>query len=114
MPKKTKAALYVRCSTVEQNTVMQLSELSECLAGRGWGLFKVYEDKATGSNVNRPLFQELMKDARGKRFDVVIVWKLDRFARSLKDLVNHLQELTDLGIGFVSLKDAGVDLTTPT
>ncbi len=93
---------------------MQIHELQEFAASRGWTIFAVYEDTATGTNTNRPMFQKMMADARAKRFDVLAVWKLDRFARSLRDLVNHLQELTDLGIGFVSVKDAGIDLTTPT
>lgn len=114
MEKKLRCAIYLRVSTMDQKTDLQHDELKSYCAARGWTVTQVYEDKATGCNTNRTHFQKLMKDAHARRFDVLAVWKLDRFARSLKDLVNHLQELTDLGIGFVSIKDAGVDLTTPT
>lgn len=84
---------------------MQLTELEEEASKRGLIVSKVYEDKATGTNTNRPAFQEMMGDARARKFDLLMVWKLDRFARSLRDLIIHLQELTDLGVTFVSLKD---------
>lgn len=108
-------ALYVRCSTADQSTALQIEELQSHAIERGWKIHEVYDDHGkTGRNTDRPQFQRLMEDARKHRFDIVLVWKLDRFARSLRDLVNTLQILTDLGIGFVSLKDSGVDLTTPT
>ncbi len=78
---------------------------------RDWDLFEIYEDKATGTNKNRPMLKGLMADARTRKFDIIICWKLDRFARSLKDLITMLQELTELGVDFVSLKDQ-IDLTT--
>lgn len=114
MAKQVRCAIYIRCSTAEQNTAMQLADLEECAKTRDWVIFKTYEDKATGTNTNRPMFQEMMADARAKRFDVLAIWKLDRMSRSLRDFVVTLQELSDLGISFVSIKDAGVDLTTPT
>lgn len=113
MEKKIRCAIYIRCSTAEQNSEMQLCELDEFVALKGWSISKVYEDKATGTNMNRLRFQEMMKDARSKKFNILLVWKLDRFARSLKDLIMCLQELSDLGIHFVSIKDQ-IDLTTST
>lgn len=108
-----RVAFYVRCSTLEQNTSMQITELQDYALSRAWSVYRIYEDMATGTNTNRASFQEMMKDARDGKFDVLAIWKLDRFARSLKDLVNNLQELTDLGVGFVSIKDSGVDVTSP-
>ncbi len=104
-------ALYVRVSTSDQSTELQIRELSQFIQARGWDSFKVYEDKATGTNGNRPLLKQLLVDARERKFDVVVIWKLDRLFRSLKDLISTLQEFTDLGIDFISLKD-NIDLTT--
>jgi DNA invertase Pin-like site-specific DNA recombinase len=73
----------------------------------------LYEDKATGTNTNRPQFRNLMQDAHSRQFDIVLVWKLDRMARSLKDLIYTLQELSELGVTFISLRDH-LDLTTST
>jgi DNA invertase Pin-like site-specific DNA recombinase len=71
----------------------------------------VYEDKATGTNTSRPQYRKLMVDARARKLDLILVWKLDRMARSLKDLILTLQELSDLGVTFVSLRD-NLDLST--
>lgn len=105
MEKKLKVVVYLRCSTSEQSTDMQLSELNEYAAARGLTVQKIYQDQRTGTNTNRPAFQQMMKDARSRKFNLLLIWKLDRFARSLRDLLSHLQELTELGITFVSLKD---------
>lgn len=80
-------ALYVRVSTNEQNCDLQRIELLSFLDIKGWELFEIYEDKATGTNANRPMLQKLLSDARDKKFDLIICWKLDRFFRSLKDLI---------------------------
>ena len=108
---KLRAVLYLRISTAEQSCSMQEAELLPFVESRGWQLTKVYEDQATGTNANRAAFQDMMCDARARKFDVILVWKLDRLARSLKDLVTTLQELSELNVAFVSLKDQ-VDLTT--
>src|SRR3990167_2051874 len=104
MTKATKCAMYIRVSTQDQNTSLQLDELQNYVKARGWTICKIYEDKDTGTNTSRTMFEQMMKDARTKKFDILLVWKLDRFARSLKDLVNNLQELTDLGVALISLK----------
>jgi DNA invertase Pin-like site-specific DNA recombinase len=106
-----RVAIYLRVSTQDQSTDLQRSELMFYVKARGWDLIEIYEDKATGTNKNRPLLKELMHDASSRKFDIVLCWKLDRFARSLKDLITMLQELTELGVDFVSLKDQ-IDLTT--
>jgi len=105
------AGIYLRVSTQEQSCDLQERELMQFIEARGWTAFETYEDKATGTNGNRPELKRLLRDARARKFDVLICWKLDRLFRSLKDLVSTLQELSDLGIEFVSLKDQ-IDLTT--
>ena len=109
MPKK--AAIYVRVSTAEQNTDMQLSDLQEYAGRRGYEIFNVYEDIITGAAKKRPALDRLMDDAKKRRFDVVLVWKFDRFARSLKMLIDHLELFEQLGIDFISYKE-NIDTTT--
>lgn len=108
-----RVALYLRTSTQEQSTALQLDELQAFVAARGWKNVTVYEDQASGTNSNRPQLKHLLADARQRKVDVIACWKLDRLARSLKDLLNMLQEFNELGIAFVSLKD-NIDLTTST
>lgn len=104
-------AVYLRVSTQDQSTELQKREILQYVQSRGWGPPQIYEDKATGTNANRPMLKALLGDCRERKVDVVIAWKLDRFFRSLKDLVTTLQELTELGIDFISLKDH-IDLST--
>ncbi len=106
-----KVSLYVRVSTQDQCCDLQKDELLTFLKSRGYELYGVFEDKATGTNGNRAQFKELMAAARAKEFQVLLVWKMDRLFRSLKDLILTLQELEELGISFISLKDS-IDLTT--
>ncbi|HAR41982.1 MAG TPA: resolvase [Bdellovibrionales bacterium] len=106
-----RVAIYLRVSTQDQATELQQRELTAYVQARGWVVFKTYEDKATGTTANRAMLKAMLTDARLRRFDRIIVWKLDRFARSLKDLVTMLQELSELGIEFISLRD-NIDLTT--
>lgn len=113
MDKQRRCAIYIRVSTLDQNTDIQSLELLEYVKSRCWKAIKVYEDKSTGTHTNRPAFKELIKDAHQRKFDIIIVWKLDRIFRSLKDCLNNLYELAELGVEFVSLKDSGIDMTTP-
>lgn len=106
-----KVAIYCRVSTDQQSTDMQKRELTEYCKAKGWTITTVYEDQRTGTNTNRPAFQRLMADARQKQFDAALVYKVDRMARSLKDLIVTLQELIELKVEFVSLKD-NIDMTT--
>lgn len=82
-----RVALYIRISTNEQNCDLQRKELLSFLDTKDWELFEIYEGKATGTNANWPMLQKLLSDARDKKFDLIICWKLDRFFRSLKDLI---------------------------
>lgn len=109
----SKCAIYLRVSTQEQNTDLQKSELAAYMSARGWTDFIVYEDKSTGTNTQRSEFQRMLRDARARKFKTLLVWKFDRFARSLKDLITHLQELDELGVVFISLKDQ-IDFSTST
>jgi DNA invertase Pin-like site-specific DNA recombinase len=93
---------------------MQLSELREYAARRGWMVAGEYVDEGvSGSKDSRPALNRLMVDAHRRHFDVVACWKVDRFGRSLKHLVNALADLDSYGVAFVSLRD-NLDLSTPT
>jgi hypothetical protein len=88
------AAIYARVSTDKQKVDMQLNELREFVARSGWTIYNEYIDHSfTGTNTNRPAFLDMMEAARKRKFDVLVVWKLDRLSRSLKDLINTLDEL---------------------
>lgn len=108
-----RVALYARVSTHVQDAEMQLREMREYCRNRGWILASEYVDTGvSASKDSRPELNRLMLDAKHRRIDAVLVWKLDRFGRSLKHLVNALAEFEALGVAFVSLKD-NLDLTTP-
>lgn len=109
-----RVALYARVSTLNnQDPEMQLGELREYAARRGWHIADEYVDQGvSGCKESRPALNRLMGDACRRRFDAVLVWKIDRFGRSLKHLVNSLAELAALGVAFVSLRD-NLDLSTP-
>lgn len=108
-----KAALYLRVSTQEQNTDLQRADLVAFVKSKGWAVVEIYEDKATGTNSNRASLKQMLVDTKSGKIEVVVCWKLDRLFRSLKDLINTLQDLADQGVEFVALKD-NVDLTTNT
>ena len=92
---------------------MQLSELREYAAHRGWQIVEEFTDQGvSGCKESRPALNRLMADACRRRFDAILVWKIDRFGRSLKHLVNALAELAALGVAFISLRD-NLDLSTP-
>ncbi len=107
----SKVVVYLRVSTVDQNTELQKREVEQYLIARGWTALCFFEDKASGTNDNRSQFQEMMTMAKSRKFDVLVCWKLDRLFRSMKHLVVTLSELQDLNIQFISLKDQ-IDLTT--
>jgi len=109
-----RVALYARVSTFNnQDPEMQLAELREYAGRRGWQIVEEFTDQGvSGSKESRPALNRLMSDACRRRFDAVLVWKIDRFGRSLKHLVNALAELAALGVAFISLRD-NLDLSTP-
>jgi DNA invertase Pin-like site-specific DNA recombinase len=109
-----KAALYARCSTHDkgQDPELQLSPLREYASKRGYIVAGEFVDYGiSGTKERRPQLDGLMDAAKKRQVDIILVWKLDRFGRSLKQLVSALDELSGLGIGFVSYKD-NIDLTT--
>jgi DNA invertase Pin-like site-specific DNA recombinase len=112
-----RVALYARVSTVNhgQDSGLQLEELRQVAAQRGWIVAKEYVDNGvSGSKTSRPALDQMLADAQAGRFDVLVVWKLDRLARSLQHLLGLLDQLAGWGVGFASLRDAGIDTTTPT
>src|SRR6266436_6415419 len=111
--KAKRAALYVRVSSEEQNTAAQERALREYVQRRGWKLQQIYRDQGvSGASSNRPALNELSKACRRGSVDVVVVWKFDRFARSLKQLMSGLEMCRALGIDFVSVTEA-VDTSLP-
>jgi putative DNA-invertase from lambdoid prophage Rac len=108
-----RAGLYARVSTHDQQTLpLQRRALHDYAARRNWTIAADIKEVGSGASV-RELRQNLLEAARRRDIDVVVVWRLDRWGRSMADLVATLQELRDLGVGFVSLTEA-LDLTTPT
>ena len=107
-----RAGLYARVSTNDQQTLpMQLRALREYAARRGWSVFSQVKEIGSGA-AQRQAREKLIEAARRRDIDVVLVWRLDRWGRSVADLLATLQELEHLGVGFVSLTEA-LDLTTP-
>jgi DNA invertase Pin-like site-specific DNA recombinase len=109
-----RVALYARVSTYNgQDPEMQLSELREYASRRGWTITAEYIDQGvSGSKESRPQLNQLMADAHRRKFDAVLVWKIGRFGRSLKHLVNALADLCAYSVAFVSFRD-NLDLCTP-
>jgi DNA invertase Pin-like site-specific DNA recombinase len=111
--KTKRAALYVRVSTNEQDTGAQERALLEYVHRRGWKVQKMYRDQGeSGVSAKRPALNDLLKDCRRGSVDVVVVWKFDRFARSLNALISGLELCRSLGIDFVSVTEA-VDTSLP-
>jgi DNA invertase Pin-like site-specific DNA recombinase len=109
------AALYSRVSTTNgQDPEMQLRELRDYCSRRGWRITADYVDVGiSGSKEKRPELDRLLADAHRRRFDAVVVWRFDRFARSVSHLLRALETFRSLGIEFVSLSEQ-VDTSTPT
>jgi putative DNA-invertase from lambdoid prophage Rac len=104
--------LYARISTHDQQTLpLQFSAMHAYAEHRGWNIVMTVEDVGSGVR-ERPKREDLIRAARRRDLDLILVWRLDRWGRSLVDLITTLQELTALQVGFVSLSEA-LDLTTP-
>jgi DNA invertase Pin-like site-specific DNA recombinase len=109
---KKVAAIYVRCSTAEQETDMQETVLREYCGRRGWEQI-LYRDKGqSGAKQDRPALNLLLNDLRKRKVDVILVWSLDRLARSLKQLLTISEECRSLGVNLVSLRQ-NIDTTLP-
>ncbi len=108
-----RVAVYVRVSTKDQSVDMQLNDLDRYSKERGLNIFKVYQDSGiSGTKEARPALSDLMNDARKCKFDVVLVWRFDRWARSTKHLVSSLYEFRNLGIDFISYQE-NIDTSSP-
>src|ERR1039458_7750844 len=110
-----RAALYARISTLNhgQDPEVQLRELREFCQRRGFAIAHEYVDRGiSGSREKRPALDKLIADCRKRLVDAVVVYRYDRFARSLRQLVNALEEFRSLGIDFISIHE-GVDTSTP-
>jgi len=107
-----RAAVYGRVSTGGQTTENQFVDLRAYIATRGWQAIEYVDTGVSGSKDRRPALDRLLADAKRRRFDVLVCWRLDRLGRNLKHLITLLDELQALGISFVSLNE-GIDLGTP-
>src|SRR5712691_3368804 len=107
-----KAALYVRVSTLDQNTENQAIELRRYVEARGWTAVEYRDHGVSGAKDRRPALDQLVADAKRRKFDVLVVWRLDRLGRNLRHLVTLIDELTAVGVGFASLGE-GIDTQTP-
>jgi DNA invertase Pin-like site-specific DNA recombinase len=102
-----RAAVYVRVSTVDQHPETQLHDLRQFAVQRGFQIVQEYTDHGfSGTKARRPALDQLMEDARRRKFDVLMVWSIDRLARSTKHLLQTLDELNGLGIQFLSQREA--------
>ena len=111
-----RAALYARVSTNDQNCDLQLRELREYALRRGWEVSGEYVDRGwSGAKADRPELNRLIADARRRRLDAVVVWKLDRFGRSLVHCISGIQELASLGVRFIATSQGlDTDQSNPT
>jgi len=108
-----RVALYARVSTTDQSTDSQLLDLRRYVSERGWHTFREYTDNGvSGTKDNRPALNDLMNDAKKRRFDSVLVWRFDRFARSTTHLLLALDQFRNLGIDFVSYQE-NIDTSSP-
>lgn len=114
-PKPRRAALYARVSTTNhgQDAGLQLDELRQVATQRGWVVNEYVDAGVSGTTTSRPALDRMLADAQAGKLDIVAVWKLDRLGRSLQHVLATLEQLNTLGVGFVSLRDAGLDSTTP-
>jgi DNA invertase Pin-like site-specific DNA recombinase len=110
-PAPLRAAIYARVSCVDQHVENQLAELRQYAERRGWTSTEFIDRGVSGAKDRRPSLDQLLADARRRKFDVVVCWRLDRLGRNLRHLILLLEELQSLGVAFVSLAE-GIDATT--
>lgn len=108
-----KVAIYTRVSTKDQKLENQKNVLLEYAEKRDFDIFRIYEDIASGAKDNREQLEQLLDDAHKKKFDVILVWRFDRFARSTSFLIQRLEDFRQLGIDFISYQE-NIDTSTPT
>jgi DNA invertase Pin-like site-specific DNA recombinase len=108
-----RAAIYARVSTLDQEPENQLAELRRYVEARGWSAIEYVDRGVSGEKDKRPALDQLVRDAKRRRFDLLVCWRLDRLGRNLRHLILLLDELTAVGVGFVTLGE-GIDTTSPT
>ena len=106
-----RVAVYIRVSRLDQHPENQQSELHRYVQARGWTATEFVEHGVSGAKDRRPQLDAMMKDVKRRKFDAVVVWKLDRLGRNLHHLIGVMNELRDLGVAFVSLGE-GIDTST--
>jgi len=105
---------YVRVSTADQRCELQVRELREYSDRQGWQIEEIYEDVINGAKASRPALNRLVADARARKFDCLLVWKLDRFGRSLVDCLNNIRTLEENGVRFIAVTQGlDTDLQNP-
>lgn len=107
-----RAALYARVSTNDQEPENQLAELRRYATARGWTTVEFIDRGVSGAKDRRPALDAMVIEAKRRKIDVVVCWRLDRLGRNLRHLVTLLEDLSALGVAFVSLNE-GIDATTP-
>ena len=107
-----KVIIYARVSTKEQSVDMQLTDLRQYSSARKLIVINEYIDYASGAKSDRENYKKLFEDVRKRKTDVVLVWRFDRFARSTKELINALEEFSNLGVDFISYKE-NIDTSSP-
>lgn len=109
-----RAAIYARVSTTDQNCELQIRELQAYAERQSWSIAETYQDAISGAKANRPALNRLMFDARARKFDCLLVWKLDRFGRSLVDCLNNIKTLEENGVRFIAVTQGlDTDLQNP-
>jgi hypothetical protein len=98
-----RTAIYARVSTADQNCELQLRELQDYVDRHGWQISETYQDIISGAKASRPGLNRLITDAQARKFDCLLVWKLDRFGRSPVDCLNNIRILEDQGIRFIAV-----------
>jgi putative DNA-invertase from lambdoid prophage Rac len=111
-----RVVIYARVSTTDQNCEMQVRELREYASRRGWHISGEYLDTGwSGAKANRPELDRLMQDAALRRFDAVLVWKLDRFGRSVRNCLDGIESLRSYGVRFLAVSQSiDTDESNPT
>ncbi len=107
-----RAAIYARVSTLDQEPENQLAEHRRYIEARGWTANEYVDHGVSGAKERRPALDRLLSDAKRRKFDVLVCWRLDRLGRNLRHLIGFLDDLQALGVAFVSLAE-GIDATTP-
>ena len=112
MTPSRRAAIYARVSTLDQEPENQLAELRRYVLARGWTATEYVDHGISGAKEKRPALDTLVEDAKRRKVDVLVCWRLDRLGRNLRHLILLLDDLQAVGVDFVSLQE-GIDATTP-